>query len=313
MIISNDVKYIGVDDYNIDLFEGIYRVPNGISYNSYVILYEKIAVMDTVDAAFSEVWRRNLKEALAGRKPDYLIVQHMEPDHSANVLNLLKEYPETIVVASRKAFAMMKNYFGTEFEKQRLIVSDKDMLCLGKHTLTFVSALMVHWPEVIMTYDDTDKILFSADGFGTFGALLEEQDWIEEARRYYFGIVGKYGASVQRVLEKIKAMDIQTICPLHGGMLSGNLKYYLNKYDTWSKYKAEEEGVLLALIENGSWMPVAAKLMQEKFSKSKNICFAQYPVKIMSTLTEDDMVQLELLAQCPLCSVGKEFFSEMDA
>ncbi len=378
-MVTGDVKYIGVDDYGIDLFEGMYRVPNGISYNSYVILDEKIAVMDTVDAGFAEEWMRKLKKVLEGRTPDYLIVQHMEPDHSANILMLLKEYPKTKLVASAKAFLMMKNYFGTEFTDGRLVVENGDTLCLGKHTLTFISALMVHWPEVIMTYDDKDKILFSADGFGKFGTNETKQEWVEEARRYYFGIVGKYGASVQSVLKKIADLDIQIICPLHGAVIAENIEYYLEKYDTWSRYRAEEEGILIAytsvygntkkavqiladrlrqmqcpkvvvldlarcdmagavaeafrynklvlatttynvgifpfmrefidwlternfsnrliaLVENGSWMPVAAKLMQEKFSKSKNIHFAEYSVKIMSSLNEESMVALELLA-----------------
>lgn len=389
MTVTGDIKNIGVNDYSIDLFEGMYAVPKGIAYNSYVILDEKIAVMDTVDAAFSDEWLEKLEKVLAGRKPDYLIVQHMEPDHSANILNFMEMYPETTLVASVKAFTMMKNYFGTDFSERGMIVSDGDELALGKHTLKFVTALMVHWPEVIMTYDSTDKVLFSADGFGKFGALDAAEDWTDEARRYYFGIVGKYGVSVQKLLGKVADLDIQIICPLHGPVLSENIGYYVEKYNTWSSYQPEKEGVLIAytsvygntkkavslladklkemgcpsvvvkdlarcdmseavaeafrysklvlatttynvgifpfmrefidwlternfsnrmvaFVENGSWMPVAAKLMQEKLEKSKEITFAENSVKILSALNEESSVQLELLAN-ELC---KEYLEQ---
>lgn len=389
MTVTSDIRYIGVNDYAIDLFEGMYAVPKGMAYNSYVILDEKIAIMDTVDAAFTDEWLGKLKKVLAGRKPDYLIVQHMEPDHSANIMKLLECYPEVVVVASAKAFTMMKNYFGTDFSERGMIVSDGDELCLGRHKLMFVTALMVHWPEVIMTYDSTDNVLFSADGFGKFGALDAEEDWTDEARRYYFGIVGKYGVSVQKLLGKVANLDIQKICPLHGPVLSENIGYYVEKYDNWSAYRPEEEGILIAytsvygntqkavrmladklkdmgcpkvvikdlarcdmseavaeafrysklvlatttynvgifpfmrefidwlternfsnrtvaFVENGSWMPVAAKLMQEKLEKSKEITFAENSVKILSALNEESSVQLELLAN-ELC---KEYLEQ---
>lgn len=389
MNITGDIKYIGVNDHTIDLFEGMYVVPNGMSYNSYVIMDEKIAIMDTVDAAFKDEWLRKLKKELDGRIPDYLIVQHMEPDHSANILNLLEYYPEIEIVASTKAFTMMKNYFGNDFSEKRIVVTDGDELCLGKHKLKFVTALMVHWPEVIMTYDSTDKVLFTADGFGKFGAFDVKEEWTDEARRYYFGIVGKYGVSVQKVLEKIADLDIRIICPLHGPVLSENIEYYVETYNTWSRYQPEEEGVLIAytsiygntkkavqlladklkdmgcprvvlkdlarcdmseavaqafrysklvlatttynvgifpfmrefidwvternfsnrtvaFVENGSWMPVAAKLMQERLEKSKEIVFAENSVKILSALNEESLVQLELLAN-ELC---KEYLEQ---
>ncbi len=244
--ISNDIRYIGVNDHQIDLFEGQYTVPNGMAYNSYAILDEKTAVMDTVDARFTHEWLDNIAEALYGRAPDYLIVQHMEPDHSANILTFAKTYPDATIVSSQKAFNMMKNFFGTDFADRRLVVGEGDTLSLGAHTLTFVTAPMVHWPEVIVTYDSTDKVLFSADGFGKFGALDVEEDWACEARRYYFGIVGKYGAQVQALLKKAAGLDIQTICPLHGPILTENLGYYLNLYDIWSSYRPESEGILIA-------------------------------------------------------------------
>lgn len=379
MTVTGDIKYVGVNDYEIDLFEGMYAVPKGMAYNSYVIMDEKIAVMDTVDASFSDEWLGKLDVVLGGRQPDYLVIQHMEPDHSANVLAFLKQYPGAVVVASQKAFVMMKNYFGTDFSQNRITVTDGDELCLGKHTLVFVTALMVHWPEVIMTYDKTDKVLFSADAFGKFGALDAEEDWTDEARRYYFGIVGKYGVSVQKVLEKLAKLDIGIICPLHGPVISEEIDYYVNKYDTWSAYQPEEEGILIAytsvygntkkavriladklkdmgcprvivkdlarcdmseavaeafrysklvlatttynvgifpfmrefidwlternfsnrtiaFMENGSWMPVAAKLMQEKLEKCKGILFVDNSVKILSALDEESLVQLELLS-----------------
>ncbi len=246
MNISNDIRYIGVNDHDIDLFEGQYIVPNGMAYNSYAILDEKTAVMDTVDARFAHEWLDNIAEALYGRAPDYLIVQHMEPDHSANILTFAKTYPDATIVSSQKAFAMMKNFFGTDFADRRLVVGEGDTLCLGDHTLAFVTAPMVHWPEVIVTYDTKDKVLFSADGFGKFGALDVEEDWACEARRYYIGIVGKYGAQVQALLKKAAGLDIQTICPLHGPVLTENLGYYINLYDIWSSYRPESEGILIA-------------------------------------------------------------------
>lgn len=389
MIITSDIKYIGVDDYTIDLFEGLYPVEKGMSYNSYIILDEKIAIFDTVDAGFAVPWMRNIQSVLGKRKPDYLIIQHMEPDHSANVVNFMEKYPETTLVASEKAFSMMKNFFGRDFEDKRIVVSDGDVISLGKHKLEFITALMVHWPEVIMTYDRTEKVLFSADGFGKFGALNAEEEWIDEARRYYFGIVGKYGVSVQKVLGKIAERDIQKICPLHGPVLDEDADFYIKTYDTWSAYRPEEEGVLVAytsvygntkkavnilakkladmecpkvvvmdlarcdlskavaeafrysklvlatttynvgifpfmrefiewlternysnrmvaFVENGSWMPVAAKLMREKLEKSKDLTFAENSVKILSAMNEESLVQLELLAN-ELC---KEYLEQ---
>ncbi len=380
MTVTRDIKCIGVKDTTIDLFEGMYQVPNGMAYNSYVIMDEKIAIMDTVDEGFAKEWLANLEKAMDGREPDYLIVQHMEPDHSANVLKLVECYPKIVVVASRKAFDMMKNYFGNDFSQNRIVVSDGDELCLGKHTLMFLSAMMVHWPEVIMTYDRTDKVLFSADAFGAFGGCDEDAEWTDEARRYYFGIVGKYGASVQKVLGKIAELEIGKICPLHGKVLEDQIGYYVGKYDTWSGYRPEEEGVLIAytsiygntrhavqqlaeklkergcpkvvlrdlarcdmaeavaeafrydtlvlatttynvgifpymrefidwlternfrnrrvaFVENGSWMPVATKLMQEKFANSKEIAFADHSVRIMSSLSEESLEQMDMLAQ----------------
>lgn len=244
-MITNDVKYIGVNDYDIDLFEGQYDVPNGMAYNSYVLLDEKIAVMDTVDAAFGEKWLSNLEAELEGRKPDYLVVQHMEPDHSANIDIFAKKYPDAVIVATDKAFVMMNKFFEKDYADRRIVVKEGDTLSLGKHTLTFVMAPMVHWPEVMMTYDSTDKILFSADGFGKFGALDADEDWACEARRYYFGIVGKYGVQVQNVLKKAAGLDIEIICPLHGPVLKENLGYYLDLYNTWSSYGVESEGVLI--------------------------------------------------------------------
>ena len=379
MFISNDIIYVGVNDHRIDLFEGQYDVPNGMAYNSYVIRDEKIAVMDTVDAHFTHEWLDNVGTALAGRKPDYLVVQHMEPDHSANIVNFLKTYPEATVVSSAKAFTMMGNFFGTDFADKRIVVKEGDTLPLGAHTLHFVGAPMVHWPEVLMTYDETDKILFSADGFGKFGALDVEEDWACEARRYYFGIVGKYGAQVQAVLKKAAKLDIQTICPLHGPVLSENLGYYLNLYDIWSSYGTETEGICVCytsvygntkkaveqlverlkangcpkvavndlarcdmaeavedafrygtlvlatttynadifpfmrtfiealtergyknktvgLIENGSWAPLAAKVMTGLFEGSKNITFAENTVHIKSALNDESKAQLDALA-----------------
>ena len=379
MNITNDIKYIGVNDREIDLFEGQYVVPNGMAYNSYAIVDDKIAIMDSVDINFTEEWLDNIKTTLDGRSPDYLVVQHMEPDHSANIANFKEVYPDAVVVASAKAFAMMKNFFGTDFDGKNLVVGEGDTLSLGRHELVFVTAPMVHWPEVIVTYDKTDKVLFSADGFGKFGALDAQEDWACEARRYYFGIVGKYGLPVQNLLKKAAGLDIEIICPLHGPVLSDNLGYYLNLYDTWSAYRPEEEGIVIAytsvygntkkaveyladklrglgcpkvavndlarcdmaeavedafryshlvlatttynadifpfmrefidhlterdyknrkiaLIENGSWAPIAAKVMREKLSACKNIEFAENTVKIMSAVNDYSKAQLDALA-----------------
>ena len=247
MQITNDIRYVGVNDHDLDLFEGLYPVPNGVAYNSYVIMDEKIAVMDAVDAHFGGVWLENVRNALDGRTPDFLIVHHMEPDHSASIALFMDAFPEAIIVSSAKAFPMMKAFFGEDYPRRRMIVKEGDVLCLGRHTLTFLAAPMVHWPEVIMTYDQADKVLFSADGFGKFGALDVEEDWACEARRYYFGIVGKYGAQVQAMLKKAAALEIQAICPLHGPVLQGEqLWESLRLYDIWSSYRAESEGVLIA-------------------------------------------------------------------
>ena len=379
MTISKDIRYIGVNDHEVDLFEGQYPVPNGISYNSYVILDEKIAVMDTVDLNFGEQWLENLAAQLEGRKPDYLVVHHMEPDHSANIDMFLERYPEAVVVASARAFAMMKNFFGTDYADRRVVVGEGDTLSLGKHTLAFVTAPMVHWPEVIVTYDVCDKVLFSADGFGKCGALDVEEEWACEARRYYIGIVGKYGAQVQALLKKAAALDIAMICPLHGPVLKENLGYYLNLYDIWSSYKVESEGVVIAytsiygntkkavelleqkllekgakvvvhdlarcdmteavedafrygkivlatstyngdifpfmktfihhlternfqnrtvgLVENGSWAPVAAKVMAGMLEKSKNITFTGTTVKIFSAMNDENRAQISAMAE----------------
>ena len=380
MEITKDIKYIGVNDHDIDLFEGHYIVENGMAYNSYVILDEKIAVMDTVDTHFTEEWLTNLKTALNGRKPDYLIVQHMEPDHSANIANFLKEYPETVLVASMAAFNMMKQFFGTDYADKKMVVKEGDTLSLGKHTLSFVAAPMVHWPEVIVTYDTCDKVLFSADAFGKFGALDAEEDWACEARRYYFGIVGKYGMQVQTLLKKAGNLDIQTICPLHGPILTENLEYYLNLYNIWSSYGVETEGIMIAytsvygntkkaveiladrlrekgcpkvviadlaredmaecvedafrygklvlatttyntgvfpymrefinslternyqnrtiaLMENGTWAPMAAKTMKAMLENSKDITFTENSVCIRSALSDESLAQIDALAE----------------
>ena len=378
-MITKDIKYIGVNDHKVDLFEGQYVVPNGMAYNSYLISDEKIAVMDTVDANFAEEWLENLSKALDGRKPDYLIVQHMEPDHSANIDLFLNTYPEAVVVSSAKAFVMMKNFFGTDYADRRIVVGEGDTLSLGKHVLTFVTAPMVHWPEVIVTYDAYDKVLFSADGFGKFGALDADEDWACEARRYYIGIVGKYGAQVQALLKKAANLDISIICPLHGPVLTENLGYYINLYDIWSSYRVESEGVLIAytsvygntkkaaqlleqaliakgcpkvamadlarddmaeavedafrygklvlatttyngdvfpfmkefihhlternyqnrtvaFVENGSWAPVAAKVMAKMLENSKNLTYCATSVKINSAVSEENLAQIDALA-----------------
>lgn len=379
MNITNDIKYIGVNDHKIDLFEGQYIVPNGMAYNSYAIIDEKIAIMDTVDASFTHEWLDNIQNALGDRVPDYLVVHHMEPDHSANIKNFVKTYPNAKIVSSSKAFAMMNNFFGTDFSDKKIIVGEGSELSLGKHNLTFFTAPMVHWPEVIVTYDKTDKVLFSADGFGKFGALDIDEDWACEARRYYFGIVGKYGAQVQSLLKKASALDIETICPLHGPVLTENLSYYFNLYNIWSSYQPEEEGIMIAytsvygntkkavlqladklkengcpkvvlndlarcdmaeavedafrysklvlatttynadvfpymkefinhlternfsnrtvaFIENGSWAPLAAKVMRSMLENSKNLTFAENSVKIMSALNDESKTQLNDLA-----------------
>jgi flavorubredoxin len=380
MTITNDIRYVGVNDHNVDLFEGQYVVPNGMAYNSYVIVDEKIAVMDTVDKHFKDAWLANLDDALEGRTPDYLIVQHMEPDHSANIAAFMQVYPQAVVVSSAKAFTMMGQFFGTEFADRRIVVKEGDSLSLGKHELHFVAAPMVHWPEVIVTYDALDKVLFSADGFGKFGALDVEEDWDCEARRYYIGIVGKYGAQVQALLKKAVTLDIQTICPLHGPVLTDNLGHYLEKYNIWSSYTVEDEGVVIAyssvygntrqaaellaeelekngcpkvavndlarcdmaeavedafrygklvlatttyngdifpcmkefihhlternyqnrfvaMMENGTWAPVAAKVMTKMLEGSKNLHYAQNTVTIRSALNEASRAQIVALAE----------------
>ncbi len=271
-MLSEDIKYIGVNDHRVDLFEGQYAVPNGMSYNSYVILDEKIAVMDTVDAGFTEEWLQKMEAVLQGRKPDYLIVQHMEPDHSANIYEFMKHYPEAVLVSSAAAFRMMQNFFGTDFDDRRQVVSEGSTLSLGRHELTFVTAPMVHWPEVIVTYDSRDKVLFSADGFGKFGALDVEDNWDDEARRYYIGIVGKYGVQVQALLKKAAALEIETICPLHGPILSENLEHYLKLYQRWSSYEPEEEGIVIAYTTSYGNTKKAVELLaaglQEKGSRA---------------------------------------------
>ena len=379
MNITNDIKYIGVNDHEIDLFEGQYVVENGMAYNSYAIIDEKIAVMDTVDARFTHEWLDNIAEALNSRKPDFLIVQHMEPDHSANIVNFINTYPDVKIVSSSKSFVMMKQFFGKDFEDRQVVVTEGDTLCLGKHTLTFVTAPMVHWPEVLVTYDNVDKVLFSADGFGKFGALDIDEDWACEARRYYIGIVGKYGTQVQNLLKKARELDIEIICPLHGPVLSENLDYYLGLYNTWSSYSIETEGIVIAytsvygntkkavikladllkskgcpkivlndlarcdmseavedafrysklvlatttynaeifpfmrefinhlternyqnrtisFIENGSWAPLAAKVMKNMLEKCKNITYTDTTVTIKSALDENSSAQLEALS-----------------
>ena len=392
MTITKDIRYVGVNDHQVDLFEGQYVVPNGMSYNSYVVLDEKVAVMDTVDRNFTHQWLDNLQTVLDGRKPDYLVIQHMEPDHSANIMNFLKVYPEATVVSSAKAFTMMKQFFGDDFEGRRIVVGEGDTLTLGKHTLAFVAAPMVHWPEVIVTYDTCDKVLFSADGFGKFGALDISEDWADEARRYYIGIVGKYGPQVQALLKKAAGLDISIICPLHGPVLTENLGYYINLYDIWSSYRVESEGIVVAytsvyghtkaavellaqklrekgcpkvvvhdlarcdmakavedafrygklvlatttynadifpfmkefihhlternyrnrtigLVENGTWAPLAAKVMTKMFEGCKNLTFTDTTVRILSALNEDSKAQIEAMAN-ELC---QDYLAQQDA
>ena len=267
MFVTEDIRYIGVNDHDVDLFEGQYTVENGMSYNSYVILDEKVAVMDTVDAHFGVEWLQILETELNGRRPDYLVVQHMEPDHSANIAVFMETYPEAQIVSSAKAFVMMQQFFGTDFPERKVVVGEGSTLKLGRHTLTFVTAPMVHWPEVIVTYDSTDKVLFSADGFGKFGALDVEEDWADEARRYYIGIVGKYGAQVQALLKKAAALDIAIICPLHGPVLNENLGYYLDKYNTWSSYAVEDEGVVIAYTSVYGHTKEAVEELAEKLNQ----------------------------------------------
>ena len=267
MFITNDIRYIGVNDHQVDLFEGQYIVPNGMAYNSYVIMDDKIAVMDTVDARFGPEWLANLETVLAGRKPDFLMVQHMEPDHSANIARFMDAYPQAVIVSSPKAFVMIGQFFGTEYANRRIVVQEGDTLSLGKHILTFVAAPMVHWPEVIVTYDSYDKVLFSADGFGKFGALDADEEWDCEARRYYIGIVGKYGAQVQALLKKAACLDIAKICPLHGPVLTENLGYYLHLYDIWSSYQPEEEGILVAYTSIYGNTKAAAELLARKLEE----------------------------------------------
>ena len=392
MTITKDIRYVGVNDHQVDLFEGQYVVPNGMSYNSYVILDEKVAVMDTVDRNFTHQWLDNLQTVLDGRKPDYLVIQHMEPDHSANIMNFLKVYPEATMVSSAKAFTMMKQFFGDDFEGRRIVVGEGDTLTLGKHTLAFVAAPMVHWPEVIVTYDTCDKVLFSADGFGKFGALDISEDWADEARRYYIGIVGKYGPQVQALLKKAAGLDISIICPLHGPVLTENLGYYINLYDIWSSYRVESEGIVVAytsvyghtkaavellaqklrekgcpkvvvhdlarcdmakavedafrygklvlatttynadifpfmkefihhlternyrnrtigLVENGTWAPLAAKVMTKMFEGCKNLTFTDTTVRILSALNEDSKAQIEAMTN-ELC---QDYLAQQDA
>lgn len=379
MKITDSVIYVGVNDHDIDLFEGQYVVPNGMAYNSYIVKGEKTAVMDSVDINFYSQWMANIKEALNGKAPDYIIVQHMEPDHSASINIFMQTYTETKIVASKQAFAMMKNFFGTDYPERQIIVGENDTLDLGGRVLTFVTASMVHWPEVIVTYDSKDKILFSADGFGKFGALDAEEDWACEARRYYFGIVGKYGTPVQNLLKKAANLDIEKICPLHGPILTENLGYYLDLYNTWSSYGIESEGIVIAytsvygntkkavlklaeilkekgcpkvtvtdlarddmaeaiedafrygklvlatttynsdvfpfmrsfvdglrerqyqnrtigIIENGSWFPTAAKIIKGMLEKSKDITYTNTTVTIKSAMNEENIKQLENLA-----------------
>lgn len=285
MTITNDIKYIGVNDHQIDLFEEQYVVPNGMAYNSYAIMDEKIAIMDAVEKNFTHEWLNNIQNTLAGRKPDYLVVQHMEPDHSSNIANFLQAYPEAVVVSSAKAFAMMENFFGDDYPDRRIVVGEGDTLNLGKHILTFFTAPMVHWPEVIVTYDSYDKVLFSADGFGKFGALDVEDDWACEARRYYIGIVGKYGSQVQGLLKKAAGLDLAIICPLHGPALTENLGYYMNLYDTWSSYRVESEGIVIAYTSIYGNTKAAVDLLAQKL-KEKGC-----PKVVVNDLSRCDMTE----------------------
>lgn len=285
MYITDDIKYVGVNDHDVDLFEGQYVVENGMAYNSYVITDEKIVVMDTVDANFTDEWLKNIAEVIGSRQPDYLVVQHMEPDHSANIANFMNLYKDTKIVSNAKAFVMMKQFFGTDFADRQVVVKEGDTLSLGRHTLTFVMAPMVHWPEVMVTYDSTDKVLFSADAFGKFGALDVEEDWACEARRYYFGIVGKYGVQAQALLKKAAGLDIQIICPLHGPVLSENLGYYLDLYNTWTSYGVESEGVLICYTSVYGNTKKAVELLAEKL-QSKGC-----PKVVVNDLARCDMAE----------------------
>ena len=285
MFITDDIKYVGVNDHDIDLFEGQYDVPNGMAYNSYVVLDDKVAVFDSVDARFRDEWLGNIKGAIGEKAPDYLIVQHMEPDHSANILNFMTAYPKATIVSSKHAFVMMNQYFGKDFADRRIIIKEGDTLSLGKHNLTFIGAPMVHWPEVMVTYDSTDKLLFSADAFGKFGALDVDEDWACEARRYYFGIVGKFGIQVQNLLKKATALDIKIICPLHGPVLSENLEYHLNLYNIWSSYGVESEGVVIAYTSVYGHTKKAVELLAEKLKE--NGC----PKVSITDLARNDMAE----------------------
>ena len=285
MFITDDIRYVGVNDHNIDLFEGQYVVENGMAYNSYVIMDEQIAVMDTVDGNFTDEWLKNISDVICDRKPSYLIVQHMEPDHSANVANFLDLYKDAKVVATAKAFVMMKQFFGTDYPERQIVVKEGDTLSLGTHTLTFVLAPMVHWPEVMVTYDSKDKVLFSADAFGKFGALDVEEDWACEARRYYFGIVGKYGVQAQALLKKAAGLDIQTICALHGPILKENLGYYLDLYNTWSSYGVESEGVVIAYTSVYGNTKKAVELLADKLTA------LGCPKVTVTDLARDDMAE----------------------
>jgi flavorubredoxin len=285
MFITDDIRYIGVNDHKKDLFEGQYIIPNGMAYNSYVILDEKIAVMDSVDADFGEEWLNNLEQELSGRNPDYLVVQHMEPDHSANIAAFMEKYPEAVVAASARAFTMMNQFFGTDFADRKMVVKEGNELALGAHTLKFIEAPLVHWPEVIMTYDSKDKVLFSADGFGKFGALDVEEDWACEARRYYMGIVGKYGIQVQKVLKKVADLDVAIICPLHGPVLKDNLSYYIGLYDTWSSYRPEDKGVVICVSSIYGHTMDAARLLELKLTE-----FGCPKVSVFD-LARDDMAE----------------------
>ena len=318
MKISKTIKYIGVNDYSIDLFEGQYKVENGMAYNSYLILDEKTAVLDTVDAHFTEEWLEHLTANLDSRQPDYLIIQHMEPDHSAGITAFIKAYPNAVIVSSAPAFPMMKQFFGTDFADHRIIIKDGDTLSLGKHTLNFLSAPMVHWPEVMMTYDCFDKVLFSADAFGKFGALDTEEDWACEARRYYFGIVGKYGMQVQNLLKKASALDIRTICPLHGPVLSENLEHYLKLYQIWSSYEAETEGVFIAYTSVYGHTAEAAKLLEKKLLEQgcPKVAIADLAREDMAECVEDAFRYSKLVLATTTYNTGifpfmKEFIGHL--
>ena len=306
MNVSQDIRYIGVNDHQVDLFEGQYIVPNGMAYNSYVIMDEKIAVMDTSEINFVDQWLANLAAALEGRKPDYLVVQHMEPDHSSGIAAFAAAYPEAKIVSNAKSFVLMKQFLGEDYADRQLPVGEGSTLELGKHTLHFVTAPMVHWPEVIMTYDDADKVLFSADGFGKFGALDVEEEWACEARRYYFGIVGKYGTQVQAVLKKAAALDIQTICPLHGPVLKENLGYYLDLYNTWSSYGVESEGVFIAACSIYGHTMEAARLLAEELTAKgcPKVAFTDLAREDMAEAVEDAFRYGKIVLAAPTYNTG---------